>query len=176
VISGDIWCDWDVVAAPALAANLTADSAWLLMVDNPAHHPAGDFVLEPDGRVHDHGEPRLTYSGFGVYHPSLFAGIAPGTTAKLAPLLRQAMEQDKVRGARHTGRWTDVGTPQTVGRPRRAARCPPGLSPDQCPHISQYQGAQRGLSARPTPRVNRVFSDALARARSAQPGNTQEVF
>lgn len=114
VISGDIWCDWDVATAPALAARLPVDSAWLLMVNNPAHHPTGDFVLEPDGRVHDHGEPRLTYSGFGVYHPSLFAGIAPGTTAKLAPLLRQAMEQDTVRGARHTGRWTDVGTPQRL--------------------------------------------------------------
>ncbi len=114
VISGDIWCDWDVAAAPALAAGLPQDGAWILMVDNPAHHPGGDFVLEPGGRVHDHGEPRLTYSGMGVYHPSLFAGISRGTVAKLAPLLRQTMEQDRVRGARHTGQWTDVGTPQRL--------------------------------------------------------------
>ena len=114
VISGDIWCDWDVAAAPALAAALPRDGAWILMVDNPAHHPSGDFVLEPGGRVHDHGEPRLTYSGMGVYHPSLFADISRGTVAKLAPLLRQAMEHDKVRGARHAGQWTDVGTPQRL--------------------------------------------------------------
>ena len=114
VISGDIWCDWDVAAAPALAAGLPADGAWILMVDNPAHHPAGDFVLEADGRVHDHGEPRLTYSGIGVYHPSLFAGVSRGTVAKLAPLLRQSMAQDGVRGARHAGHWTDVGTPQRL--------------------------------------------------------------
>ncbi|GAB1833185.1 hypothetical protein MyNCGM70_61070 [Achromobacter xylosoxidans] len=56
----------------------------------------------------------MTFSGIGVYHPMLFAGVARGTAARLAPLLRQAMEHDHVRGARHTGRWVDVGTPQRL--------------------------------------------------------------
>lgn len=81
------------------------------MVDNPPQHPLGDFALDRDGRVRADGEPRLTFSGIGVYHPMLFAGVARGTAARLAPLLRQAMEHDHVRGARHTGRWVDVGTP-----------------------------------------------------------------
>ena len=70
-------------------------------------------MLEPDGRVHDGDGPRLTFSGIGVYHPGLFAGLARGTAARW-PLLRQAMARNAVRGARHTGRWTDVGTPERL--------------------------------------------------------------
>lgn len=114
MINGDIWCDWHPAAAPALAAALPAGGAWLLLVDNPPQHPAGDFVLGRDGRVADEGEPRLTFSGIGVYHPMLFADVARGSAARLAPLLRQAMARDRVRGARHSGRWIDVGTPQRL--------------------------------------------------------------
>lgn len=114
VINGDVWCDWDPALAFGLARDLPEGGAWLLLVDNPAQHPAGDFHLAADGRVHAQGEPRLTFAGIGVYHPSLFADVVRGTAAPLAPLLRQAMARDLARGARHAGRWTDVGTPQRL--------------------------------------------------------------
>lgn len=114
VINGDIWCDWQPAAARARAAALPAGGAWLLLVDNPPQHPAGDFALDHDGRVHDHGDARLTFSGIGVYHPMLFADVTRGSAARLAPLLRQAMARDRVQGARHAGRWVDVGTPQRL--------------------------------------------------------------
>jgi MurNAc alpha-1-phosphate uridylyltransferase len=37
-----------------------------------------------------------------------------GVPAKLAPLLMQAMEQNKVSGEKYTGPWHDVGTPQRL--------------------------------------------------------------
>ncbi len=114
VVNGDVWCDWDPSAAPALARGLPDGGAWLLLVDNPPQHPAGDFRLGADGSVHALGEPRLTFAGIGVYHPSLFADVPRGAAAPLAPLLRQAMARGLVRGARHTGKWTDVGTPQRL--------------------------------------------------------------
>lgn len=114
VINGDIWCDWNPAAARDVAPRLPESGAWLLLVDNPAHHPTGDFVLKADGRVLAQGEPRLTFSGVGVYHPSLFADVPRGAAAPLAPLLRQAMSRDLAWGARHAGRWTDVGTPQRL--------------------------------------------------------------
>ncbi|MEN4922173.1 N-acetylmuramate alpha-1-phosphate uridylyltransferase MurU [Achromobacter spanius] len=114
VINGDIWCDWDPAAARDVAPRVSPAGAWLLLVDNPAHHPAGDFVLKDDGRVLAQGEPRLTFAGVGVYHPSLFADVPRGAAAPLAPLLRQAMGLDLARGTRHGGRWTDVGTPQRL--------------------------------------------------------------
>lgn len=114
VINGDIWCDWNPAAARDVAPQLSESGAWLLLVDNPAHHPAGDFLLKADGHVLAQGEPRLTFAGVGVYHPSLFADVPRGAAAPLAPLLRQAMDRNLVRGARHAGRWTDVGTPQRL--------------------------------------------------------------
>lgn len=114
VMNGDVWCDWNPALAPALAADVPDGGAWLLMVDNPVQHPNGDFRLSSDGGLHADGNPRLTYAGIGVYHPSLFADVQRGTAAPLAPLLRQAMGRDLARGAHHDGRWTDVGTPQRL--------------------------------------------------------------
>ena len=37
-----------------------------------------------------------------------------GSPAKLAPLLREAMEQNKVSGEKYLGPWHDVGTPQRL--------------------------------------------------------------
>jgi len=116
VVNGDVWCDWDFSAAAARAAELDADQqqAWLLLVPNPPHHPEGDFHLQADGRVTLAASPRLTFAGIGVYHPALFAGIAPAARMQLAPLLVQAMARDAVCGDRHAGMWTDVGTPQRL--------------------------------------------------------------
>ncbi len=116
VVNGDVFCDADFGALRAAAQGLDADGplAHLLLVDNPAHHPEGDFRLAPDGHIHADGKPRLTFSGLGAYHPALFAGLPDNSPAKLAPLLRGAMAAGKVRGQRHTGRWIDVGTPQRL--------------------------------------------------------------
>ena len=116
VINGDIWCDWDPAQAGALARQLDAAraDAWLLLVDNPDHHPAGDFALAADGRVGADGSVRLTFAGIGLYRPALFAGLPPATPAPLAPLLRAAMARGAVRGTHHGGYWTDVGTPQRL--------------------------------------------------------------
>jgi MurNAc alpha-1-phosphate uridylyltransferase len=58
-------------------------------------------------------ERRLTFSGVGVYSPSLFAGCRPGAFA-LAPLLRDAMAQGRVGGEHHRGYWLDIGTPERL--------------------------------------------------------------
>lgn len=116
VINGDIWCDWDPRQANHIAQTLIQRraQAWLLMVNNPGHHPKGDFALDAEGFLRDGGSERLTYSGLGVYHPALFTGMAPGERAKLAPLLRNAMACGAVIGTRHAGCWVDVGTPQRL--------------------------------------------------------------
>lgn len=112
VINGDVFCDADLHALRAAGESLSRDGdlAHLLMVFNPDHHHDGDFQLSA-GRLHRDGEPRLTFSGLGVYHPALFAGIAPGQRAPLGPLLREAMDAGRVSGALHAAYWLDVGTP-----------------------------------------------------------------
>ena len=106
VVNGDIWTDYDFTALRQPMAGL----AHLVLVDNPAHHPAGDFSLVDD-QVRD-GQPgaqTLTYSGIAVLHPKLFAACTDGAF-KLAPLLRDAMAQGQVSGERLHGHWVDVGT------------------------------------------------------------------
>lgn len=121
VINGDIWCDWPLDQAIELAHHLphTNHQAHLVLVNNPAHHPQGDFILDADGKVHDpisHSESQtsLTFAGIGVYQPALFADLDPDQPAALAPLLRQAMHENKVQGQHHAGLWLDVGTPQRL--------------------------------------------------------------
>lgn len=116
VINGDVWCDWDFRLAAALATRLTSEEklAWLLLAQNPEHHPTGDFGLDANELVSEHGAPKLTFAGIGLYQPKLFAHTPAGQPAKLAPLLRAAMTQQKVLGARHSGRWVDVGTPERL--------------------------------------------------------------
>ena len=114
VMNGDVWCDWNPDSASALAASLPNGGAWMLMVDNPVQHPNGDFHLASDGRLHAQGAPRLTYAGIAVYHPSLFKTVPRGAAMPMLPLFRQAMADGLAQGAHHTGRWTDVGTPQRL--------------------------------------------------------------
>jgi len=120
VINGDVWCDWDPGQARDLARAMpTHDLAWLLLVDNPSHHPEGDFWLA-DHTAFDappastQGAPRLTFSGIGLYRPELLAGMKRGSAARLAPLLRQAMGEGRVRANQHGGIWVDVGTPERL--------------------------------------------------------------
>jgi MurNAc alpha-1-phosphate uridylyltransferase len=90
--------------------------AHLLMVPNPAQHPEGDFFLK-DSVVSNHGSAeaeKLTFSGIGIYHKDLFKDLEIDVPAKLAPLLRVAMEQNKVFGEKYIGPWHDVGTPQRL--------------------------------------------------------------
>ena len=115
VINGDIACDFDYARLPAIAGAMRARTlrAHLVLVPNPPHHPQGDFALR-GGRVLAEGGAKRTFSGIGVYDPALFAGIARGTKAPLAPLLRAAMVEGAVSGELHAGRWTDVGTPERL--------------------------------------------------------------
>jgi MurNAc alpha-1-phosphate uridylyltransferase len=116
-INGDIWTDFDLTQLPVELTGL----AHLVLVGNPAHHPRGDFHLDARGKVHEFGEPRLTYSGIGVYRPELVAGHAPGIF-KLAPLLYAAARAGQLSGQHHQGVWTDVGTPERLAELDRRLR------------------------------------------------------
>lgn len=119
VVNGDIYCEYDFSRLAEPLARLAAgcDQAHLVLVDNPPHHPKGDFVLDA-GRVV--GSPLttyhspLTFSGIGVYHRALFAHTRAGEKAPLAPLLRRAIDAGRASGEHFGGRWVDVGTPERL--------------------------------------------------------------
>lgn len=121
VVNGDVFTDLDYALAAAVVQQWpVGDLAYLWLVDNPAHHSQGDFALSPNGFIGrpDVGkfvdDPVFTFSGLGVYHPSLFEALELNKAEKLAPLLRQAMDKGAVRGERHAGLWLDIGTPERL--------------------------------------------------------------
>ncbi|OGS91404.1 MAG: mannose-1-phosphate guanylyltransferase [Gallionellales bacterium GWA2_60_18] len=122
VVNGDIWCDYDFaqLAQRAAALNERGDMAHLVLVDNPPHHPGGDFLLHEDRLLPTNdqrlttNDSNLTFSGIGLYRPELFAAIPRGSKAPLAPLLRAQIAAGKVGGEHHRGLWIDIGTPQRL--------------------------------------------------------------
>jgi MurNAc alpha-1-phosphate uridylyltransferase len=107
VVNGDVYCEVDL--SRLLRVALDRRLAHLVLVPNPPHHPAGDFTLDAD-RVGNAPAPRYTYAGIAVIAPALFAEVAAGSKAQLAPLLRAAAERRQVSGELFEGTWLDVGT------------------------------------------------------------------
>jgi MurNAc alpha-1-phosphate uridylyltransferase len=104
VVNGDVATDFPFTSLRGCPEGL----AHLVLVDNPPHHPQGDFALQATKVMAD-GDPKFTFSGIGVYRPELFAGCQPGKFP-LAPLLRAAMATGSVNGQVHQGFWMDIGT------------------------------------------------------------------
>jgi N-acetyl-alpha-D-muramate 1-phosphate uridylyltransferase len=109
VVNGDVFTDIDYASLSLPTGKL----AHLVMVDNPPQHAAGDFGLK-DGLVCESADQRLTFSGVGVYHPTLFESLHHGQATKLTPLLKAAMQQKLVTGQHHHGLWHDIGTPERL--------------------------------------------------------------
>ena len=125
VVNGDVATDFPF----ASLRNRHDGLAHLVLVENPPHHPQGDFALQGD-KVTAGGEPKFTFSGIGVYRPELFEGCKPGKFP-LAPLLREAMATGLVSGQIHPGFWMDIGTVE------RLRELDERLTVDSCP-LQQY--------------------------------------
>lgn len=108
VVNGDVWTDFSF----ASLCDLRPAQAHLVLVDNPEHHHAGDFVLA-DGKIQQNGGGRLTFAGISVLRPSLFDGFKPGVLPLKQPLLN-AIAGQAVSGEHYQGRWVDVGTPERL--------------------------------------------------------------
>ena len=115
VVNADVFSDFDYTRLAAAAASLSRAGilAHLVLVDNPPHHPAGDFCLS-QRLIAAEGGPRLTFSGIGLYHPALFATLTRGAKFQLAALLRGPIADGKVSGEHYPGQWFDVGTPERL--------------------------------------------------------------
>jgi MurNAc alpha-1-phosphate uridylyltransferase len=110
VVNGDVFTDYDFAL---LSPELGDWQARLVMVNNPPHHPEGDYGIGPDGCLRASGQ-RWTYSGIGLYSPRFFRGsttVSQNGSQMLRELFVPAMAAGTLGGEVYKGQWTDVGTP-----------------------------------------------------------------
>ena len=91
-------------------------SARLVLVDNPAHNPGGDFgmvngiITGPEAAA-----STFTFSGVGHYRRGLFEGHPPGFM-KLTEILQEGIKKKMIAGEVHPGFWMDLGTKERLDR------------------------------------------------------------
>ncbi len=107
VINGDVLTDYNF---SQLTSKLPTQGGHLILVDNPSHHPQGDFSLA-DNQVTAYSESKtnLTYSGIGCFSKTMFNSLPTGRLP-LGPVLRKAVKQKQLTGEHYRGRWHDIGT------------------------------------------------------------------
>ena len=127
VLAGDVFAP-DFMFARDAVDRFTASGklAHLWLVPNPLHNAAGDFGLGADGLALNlprdlwgqSGQPLYTFSTIALYRKEFFDalpfGNPDGIKAPLAPMLRAAMDNQKVSAELYQGAWTDVGTPERL--------------------------------------------------------------
>ena len=123
VVNSDVYSDFDFVRLEQAVARLArgTEDAYLVLVDNPEHHPQGDFSLR-SGRASMEGPLRLTFSGIGVYSPGLFSMMERGGRFPLMAVLAPAIARGRVGAEHHRGVWLDVGTPTRLRELERQLR------------------------------------------------------
>jgi len=114
VVNGDIFTDFDFSLLSQVDLNQQL-MAHLVLVDNPAHNPSGDFAIDQQGKLTALTTNCFTFSGIGLYHPHGFAQLPSGRAA-LGPLIRRWIANEQVSAQHFAGRWTDVGTPERLAQ------------------------------------------------------------
>jgi N-acetyl-alpha-D-muramate 1-phosphate uridylyltransferase len=122
-VNGDLFCDYPFARLRDTARTLREEGllGHLVLVDNPAHHPDGDFALTA-GRISATEAPRYTFAGIGLYDPMFFANTRAHERAKLAPLLVEAAAKRRLSGEIFHGEWRDIGTPDRLAELDRMLR------------------------------------------------------
>ena len=105
VINGDIWSDYPLNRLMNLKPE---GNAHLVLVNNPPHHPDGDFFLHKN-ILTETGKEKYTYSGIGVYTKKFF-NEQSNQAFPLAPIIRRDIKQALISAELYSGSWYDIGT------------------------------------------------------------------
>ncbi len=112
IVNADIWTDFSL---QNIRYQDNRDGC-LIVVDNPQHHPNGDFMLV-DGQLkipEDSGSVNtLTYSGIAVLHKFMFED-AKDAIFPLYRIFKESILRGGLAGQYHDGSWFDIGTPERL--------------------------------------------------------------
>jgi N-acetyl-alpha-D-muramate 1-phosphate uridylyltransferase len=109
VINGDVWTDYPFETLYEFSLQ---DKAHLVLVNNPEHHPQGDFSIL-NNRLTESDTKKFTYSGIGVYSADFFKDRS-NSKFPLAPMIKQYISENKISGEVFSGKWMDIGTQQRL--------------------------------------------------------------
>ena len=127
IVSGDLYTDYDYASlAPRALAMAAADAPphlHMVMVPNPAYHPAGDFALA-NGRLALDGAARSTFGNIALYRTALFRELPRGEKLRILPLYREWISRGWASGELYTGTWANVGTPEDLALLGATLRAP----------------------------------------------------
>jgi len=116
VINGDVYSDYPLARLRAIKCS----HAHLILVPNPDHNPAGDFVLQ-GGYIKQASvsadEHSNTFSGISVYHPRFFDSAQEGRFS-VVPLLFEAAKIQGLTGEIYRGNWHDIGSMERLEKLR----------------------------------------------------------
>ena len=122
VANSDIlWTDGAIPALARLAAAWDEErmDALLLMQSTASavgYEGRGDFFLDASGIPRRSRDPEVApflFSGVQILHPRLFEG-APSGKFSLNVLFDRALDEGRLYGIVHDGRWFHVGTPDAL--------------------------------------------------------------
>jgi len=111
----DVLADIDMAR---LARTAPVGGCSLALVNNPSHHPLGDFTLQ-DSSVSMKGYDRLTFAGISVWDDALFERYETDEVFSLARSIREQIAAGACKGFVHTGYWFDIGRPVDLMRAGR---------------------------------------------------------
>jgi len=114
LINADVWSDIDL--DPLIKNAKVSAAMQLVMVENPAHNPEGDYGIEQNRLIFKQtNKPSYTYAGIGLLNPIAFAEY-PERREKfpLKEWIDFNIERHNVLAHIHRGYWCDVGTPERL--------------------------------------------------------------
>ena len=115
VYNADVLTDLDL---KCLNVVMPEGGAAIGLVQNPRHHPKGDFALN-GGHVQSEGDERFTFSGISVWDEALFDTYEEGSVFSLVQPMFDLIEKGRCTGVKHDGYWFDIGRPSDLMRANR---------------------------------------------------------
>lgn len=111
VTNADVFCDYSFEKLDLKNKYLKNKLAHLVLVKNPIHNLQGDFSLNGKNLIL---EKKWTFSGIGIYNPTMFENLEKNKRIPLIQVLKPAIENNLVTGELFNGLWHDIGTPERL--------------------------------------------------------------
>lgn len=108
-VNADIYCPFNFEKLPKLNKSL----AHLVLVNNPAHNPNGDYAIDGDYLSNRDDLNKYTFSGIAIYHPDFFKNCTDGKYS-VTPIVKEMANKNTVSAELYPETWHDIGTQERL--------------------------------------------------------------